>query len=200
MFTKVRSRLSFANVVALIALFVALGGSAYAALRVGSKQIINNSVRSKDIRNGHVRTRDLKNNDVRSGDLRDNTVRNEDANAELALAKGFASIKATNANGPADVLNFGGQQTEGVTAERVGTGIYDVTFNANAGEFTNVDNVDDLTSQVTGRNGFSDGSIFDAASSADAQQVKLRVFMRRPNNGALIDANFSLQFYTGATP
>src|SRR3954447_25663280 len=45
-------------IVALLALFVALGGSSYAALRVGSKQIVNNSVRSKDVRNGTLRGKD----------------------------------------------------------------------------------------------------------------------------------------------
>ena len=234
MFKKVRSRLSFSNVVAVIALFVALGGTSYAALRVGSKQIINNSIRSKDLRNGQVRTRDLKNSDVRTQDIRnnhvrsrdlrdgdvgtqdladngvgtqdlaDNDIRNADANAELALAKGFASVDARNTNGPATVHNFGGQQTStaptGVSAERVAQGIYDVTFVSNDGKFTDVDSVNDLTTQVTGRNGFSTGSIFDAASSASADQVKLRVFMRRPDNGGTIDSDFSIQFYARTTP
>jgi hypothetical protein len=44
----------------VIALFVALGGGAYAALRIGSKQIVNNSVRSKDVRNRALIGRDLK--------------------------------------------------------------------------------------------------------------------------------------------
>jgi hypothetical protein len=47
-------------VIAVIALFVALGGGAYAALRIGSKQIVNNSVRSKDVRNRTLTGRDLK--------------------------------------------------------------------------------------------------------------------------------------------
>jgi hypothetical protein len=45
-------------IVALMALFVALGGSSYAALRVGSRQIKDNSVRSVDVRNGTLRGRD----------------------------------------------------------------------------------------------------------------------------------------------
>jgi hypothetical protein len=49
-----------ALVIALIALFVALGGGAYAALRIGSKQIANNSVRSKDVRNRSLAGRDIK--------------------------------------------------------------------------------------------------------------------------------------------
>jgi hypothetical protein len=47
-------------VVAYLALFVALGGSSYAAIRVGSRQIVDNSVRSKDIRDNGVRGRDVK--------------------------------------------------------------------------------------------------------------------------------------------
>jgi hypothetical protein len=49
-----------ALLVALIALFVSLGGGAYAALRVGSKEIVNNSVRSKDVRNGQLRGTDVR--------------------------------------------------------------------------------------------------------------------------------------------
>ncbi len=45
----------------LLARFVALGGSSYAALRVGSKQIVNNSIRSKDIRDNTVASKDVKN-------------------------------------------------------------------------------------------------------------------------------------------
>lgn len=59
-----------AMAVALLALFVALGGSSYAALKIGSTQIVNNSVRSKDLRN----------NDVRSGDVRNNSLTGRDVN------------------------------------------------------------------------------------------------------------------------
>jgi hypothetical protein len=83
-----RRQVSFANLTALLALFVALGGSSYAALSVGSKQIANNSVRSKDLRNNDVRGRDIRKGtvrgtDVRNGDLqgkdvRDNTITGAD--------------------------------------------------------------------------------------------------------------------------
>jgi hypothetical protein len=48
---------------ALIALFVALGGTSYAAATgsIGSRAIKNNSVRSRDIRNNQVRSRDVRN-------------------------------------------------------------------------------------------------------------------------------------------
>jgi hypothetical protein len=50
--------------VAVVALVVALGGSSYAALRIGTKQIRNNAVTSEKIRNGHVRNVDLARNSV----------------------------------------------------------------------------------------------------------------------------------------
>ena len=61
---RIRSSISFANVVALLALFVALGGGAYAATAlpansVGSVQIRDGGVRSADIRNGSVGQQDL---------------------------------------------------------------------------------------------------------------------------------------------
>ena len=61
---RIRSSISFANVVALLALFVALGGGAYAATSlaansVGSVQLRDGGVRSPDIRNGTVAPQDL---------------------------------------------------------------------------------------------------------------------------------------------
>jgi hypothetical protein len=57
---KVGFRLTYANVIATIALFVALGGTSYAALRITGKNIKNNTVTSKDIRNRTIRGKDLK--------------------------------------------------------------------------------------------------------------------------------------------
>lgn len=50
--------------VALIALVVAMGGSSYAALRIGTKQIKDNAVTSAKIRNGGVKNVDLARNSV----------------------------------------------------------------------------------------------------------------------------------------
>ena len=55
-----RRRATFANIVSLIALFVALGGSSYAALRIGSKQIANNSVRGVDVRDNNLTGKDVR--------------------------------------------------------------------------------------------------------------------------------------------
>ena len=78
MLSRLPSKLTFSNIVAMVALFIALGGSSYAALRVGSEEIADNSVRSRDLRNNDIRGRDIRTGAVRSSDLRDNDIRGRD--------------------------------------------------------------------------------------------------------------------------
>jgi formylglycine-generating enzyme required for sulfatase activity len=73
MWSKIRSyRPSHATVVAYLALFVALGGSSYAAIKVTSKNVVNNSLTGADVKNERLDTRDVKNlraSDFRPGEL-----------------------------------------------------------------------------------------------------------------------------------
>jgi hypothetical protein len=75
-----RRRPSPALVIAIIALFVSLGGVSYgfATGSIDNREIKNNDVRTRDLRNNDVRTRDLRNNDIRTLDLRNNEVRGLD--------------------------------------------------------------------------------------------------------------------------
>ena len=77
-FSRVGAHLSFANVTASLALFVALGGSSYAAMRVGSQDIVNNSVSSQDLRNNDVRGPDIRKGTVRGTDVRDGDLTGKD--------------------------------------------------------------------------------------------------------------------------
>jgi hypothetical protein len=70
MFSRIRDRLTYANVVATMALFVALGGSSYAALNlpknsVGSAQLKPNSVTSAKVKRGSLTASDLKTDSFR---------------------------------------------------------------------------------------------------------------------------------------
>jgi hypothetical protein len=61
---RIRNTVSFANVVALLALFIALGGASYAAVvlpanSVGSAQIRTGAVRSSDVHDGTISSNDL---------------------------------------------------------------------------------------------------------------------------------------------
>lgn len=67
--SRIRSHLSFANVISLLALFIALGGTSYAILKlpknsVGARQIERDAVRS-----GEVKDASLKAGDFRAGEL-----------------------------------------------------------------------------------------------------------------------------------
>lgn len=74
MLAQLRSRLTFANVVALTALFVALGGTGYAAITlprnsVGSTQIKRGAVGSSELKTNAVTSRAIKSRSVQLSDL-----------------------------------------------------------------------------------------------------------------------------------
>jgi hypothetical protein len=95
--------------IALVALFVALSGTAVALpgkgsvrsddLRrgsVGTRAIANNSVRSSDIRNGNVRSSDVLNDSLLSEDVKNDTLTGDDLN-ESTLGKVPSAEKADTA-------------------------------------------------------------------------------------------------------
>ncbi len=89
-FLRVRSwhRPSPALIVALVALFVALGGVGYAAVTVSGKNIKNNSVTTKDIKNNSLRGKDIKNNSLRGKDIRNKSIACRDLTAGLNKSLG----------------------------------------------------------------------------------------------------------------
>jgi hypothetical protein len=70
MLSSFRKHLSYSNVIATVALFIALGGTSYAVLRVDSRDVVNNSLRSVDVRNDSLRTRDVRDRTLRARDVR----------------------------------------------------------------------------------------------------------------------------------
>ena len=78
-----RRHLSFANVISMIALFVALGGTGYAATQlaknsVGAKQIKKNGVGAPEIKRNAVRASEIRSNAVGGADILDNGVTGAD--------------------------------------------------------------------------------------------------------------------------
>jgi hypothetical protein len=74
MLSSLRSKLSFANIVSLIALFVALGGTGYAAMTlprdsVGSSQIRTHAVGPSELKTGAVSSRAVRDRSISLGDL-----------------------------------------------------------------------------------------------------------------------------------
>ena len=79
--------------VALVALFVALGGTSYA--------VATGSIDGREIKNNTVRTKDLRNNDIRSGDVRDRSLLARDFRAGQLPAGARGATGATGATGAA---------------------------------------------------------------------------------------------------
>jgi hypothetical protein len=55
---------------ATVAMFVALGGSSYAALSVSSNDVRDNSLRSRDIRDNSLTSRDVRNGSLTAADFK----------------------------------------------------------------------------------------------------------------------------------
>jgi hypothetical protein len=92
-------KLTYANVTSTLALFLALGGVSYGALRVGSAQIRNNSVRTQDLRNNDVRSRDIRNRTIVNRDVLSNTLGGLQINeATLGRVPDAARLEGRNAS------------------------------------------------------------------------------------------------------
>jgi len=68
------TRPSPALVISLIALFVALGGTGYAAIAINGKNIKNNSIPGKKLKNNAVTTKKIKNNAVTGAKVKGGTL------------------------------------------------------------------------------------------------------------------------------
>jgi hypothetical protein len=88
---RIRRRLNYANIVASLALFVALGGVSYAASTAAK-----NSVKSTSIGNGQVKNVDLGSNAVTSSKIKNNSIKGADI-LESSLSKVPSAAKADQA-------------------------------------------------------------------------------------------------------
>jgi hypothetical protein len=118
--TRIRRLIpSPAMAVALLALFMAMGGSAY-ALVVTSGSIKNNTIRSADVRNGGLLGKDVRVDGVGGRAIKESTL----ATVPGALvAEGLTHFA---------VVNAGGQQVRArgtTSAARTAEGRYQVIFN-----------------------------------------------------------------------
>ncbi len=67
MLAKLRNRITYANVVGTLALFVALGGTSYAAIVVTGKNIKDSTITTKDVKNQSLLAADFKPGQVPQG-------------------------------------------------------------------------------------------------------------------------------------
>ncbi len=68
-------RLNYSNVMATVAVFVALGGTSYAAMTITGADVRDGSLTGADVRNNSLERRDIDNDAVGSGEVRDGSLR-----------------------------------------------------------------------------------------------------------------------------
>jgi hypothetical protein len=71
---KLRARITSAHVIAMIALFVALSGSSYAAVTIRASQIRNNSIPGAKIKAGSIPAAKLKPQSITARQIKNNTL------------------------------------------------------------------------------------------------------------------------------
>jgi len=134
--------------VALLALFVALGGSSYAAVKI--------KISARDIKKGAVGTRAIADNSIRSADVRNDSLTNADIDNSNLTAKS------------ADVAGHADGADHATTADRAAS----ATNATNAASAGNADKLDGLDSSdftrpsCASQSGAIKGSVTIPASSA----------------------------------
>jgi hypothetical protein len=99
-------RPSPAMIVALLALFVALGGSSYAAVKIGARDIQRGAVGTRAIANNSIRSADIHDATVSGADVKDDSLTNADIdNANLSAKRAETAAHATTATRAGNATN-----------------------------------------------------------------------------------------------
>jgi hypothetical protein len=149
-------RPSPAMIVALLALFVALGGSSYAAVKIGARDIKRGAVGTRAIANDSVRSADIHNATVSGADVADNSLTNADIdNTNLSAQTAESANTATRAT----------TATSANTATNA-TNATNATSADNADKLDGLDSTDFTRPSCTSQTGALKGSVTVAASPA----------------------------------
>jgi hypothetical protein len=143
-------RPSPAMLVALLALFVALGGSSYAAVKISARDIARGAVGTRAIANNAIRSGDIHNATVSGIDVRDDSLTNADIdNTNLSARTAVSAETATRAT----------TATSANTASNA-------TNAENAGKLDGLDSTDFTRPACTSQTGALKGTVTIAASPA----------------------------------
>jgi hypothetical protein len=99
-------------VISVLALFVALGGSAYAASKIGTKNIKNNAITAAKIKKNAITTAKIKNDAVTGQKVKESTLG--------TVPNATSAAKAAHATSADSAANFDRYYTSGVRKASVG--------------------------------------------------------------------------------
>ena len=182
MLKAVRERLTFSNVLAIIALFIALGGSAVAALdrnSVGTRQLKKNAVATSKIRNGAVTGPKVKESTL--GKVPRASL------ADTAAPFAYARVSFNGAVDPTYAKNIAQSQ---VTHPSPGLYCFDLPYRPKTGQVTAEADAepDDIASiEIAGANGSS-----TVSDCPPHNEVEVFTFDTETSSG-LQDAEFYIE-------
>jgi hypothetical protein len=129
-----RFRFSSAHVIALIALFAALGGTAFGLAKnsVKSKNIVNNEVKSKDLKNESIKGKDVKDNTLTGSQIDESSLSLNGSSSSDPCDNGYVKAFAQIDQGQLSTsfATVPGYNCTGgtVQARRAGTGDYEIRW------------------------------------------------------------------------
>jgi hypothetical protein len=180
-----RSHLSFANVMSVLAVFIAIGGGAYAA------GIAKDSVKSKQIKAGAVKSAELADNAVTSTKVKDGSLHGNDF-AAGELPAGPAGADAANVYayvGSAGNLIYGKGAVDAARTSGFPAGDYTITFDRDLTNCVGVANVG--TGNPVGDSGLTTGGDRANVFKIDATSVEVST---RDTNG-LASTSFTVALF-----
>lgn len=121
--------LTYANAMSTIAVFLALGGTAY-ALSVRSTDIVDATIRGVDVRNGTLLSRDISDGTIQGIDIKNDTLASTDVkNGSLTLDDlTGAAISSYAVDGDGSIYKT---QGAAATGTRDSEGTYTIAFGRN---------------------------------------------------------------------
>ena len=150
-------------VVALLALFLALAGGAYGALRISSRQIVDNSIRSRDVRDNALVGKDVRNRSLGAADIKfDSLTGNQIDEPTLERVPRAADAQSLQGRRRANVPPF--TLTSGQAREVLREGPFVLTARCRIGLSTTTGPVDRAEVLISTS---ANNAAFDAADSGD---------------------------------
>jgi len=172
--------------IACLALFVALGGVAYAAATIGSEDIVDGSIRNRDFKDGTLRGNEAKRNGFGGGAIKERSLNASELDA-TKLGKVNSAATADGLTRHA-VISDAGAVVRGrgtTSATRSGEGQYQVVFDTDVRNCTYFATLGDPAAGAPAAGEIAVGS---AAGNANG----VLVVTRDSTGAAMVDRSFHL--------
>jgi hypothetical protein len=171
-----RRALSYSNVMATLAVFVALGGSSYAAITITGKQVRNKSLTGADVRNNSLTGAQIRNNSLTSADVKNGSLRAKDFAVGEIPAGSMWTFRSdirggSNPGQPVSMPNIPGLGTPSATCTSNGAAQLSLKNSSAGAGFQYVASLTTVSGSKSSSNGIFPGAIATIDLPPSAQVV-----------------------------